>query len=83
MVKQVIEYMQKNYVHPISTEDVCQYLSFDKSYICNKFKQITGTTMISFLNMIRCEHAWELLLLGKLSVSECAKQKNKKLCSRC
>ena len=72
MVKQVIEYMQKNYVHPISTEDVCQYLRFDKSYICNKFKQITGTTMISFLNMIRCEHARELLLLGKLSVSECA-----------
>lgn len=72
MVKQAIKYMQENYIRPISTEDICQYLGFNKSYICNNFKQITGTTMISYLNMIRCEHARELLLLGKQSVSECA-----------
>lgn len=28
--------------------------------------------MISYLNMVRCEHARELLQMGKLSVSECA-----------
>lgn len=72
MVKQAIQYIQKYYAQPISTNDVCQYLGFDKSYICSTFKKITGTTIVSFINMIRCEHAKELLQIGKLSVSECA-----------
>lgn len=72
LVKQTISYIKEHYARPLSTKDVCKYLGFDKSYVCSVFKKITGTTMISYLNMVRCEHARELLQMGKLSVSECA-----------
>lgn len=72
MVRQAIEYIQTYYARPISTKDICRHLGFDESYICNTFKKITGTTLVSYLNITRCEHARELLQLGKLSISECA-----------
>ena len=74
MIKKAIEYIQKNYANPISTKNVCEYLGFDKSYICNNFKEITGTTIIDYLNMVRCEHAQKLLLKGTAGVTECAEQ---------
>ena len=72
LVKQAIRCIQENYARPLSTKDVCKDLGFDKTYVCSVFKKITGTTMISYLNMVRCEHARELLQVGKLSVEECA-----------
>lgn len=72
LVKDVIRYIQNHYPLSISTNDICRYIGFDKSYICRTFKEITGTTIISYLNMIRCEHAKELLQIGKLTVAECA-----------
>lgn len=72
LVKQAIRCIQENYARPLSTKDVCKDLGFDKTYVCSVFKKITGTTMISYLNMVRCKHARELLQVGKLSVEECA-----------
>lgn len=72
MVKQAIEYIQEHYTQPISTKDICLHLGFDESYICNLFKKNTGTTIIGYLNVVRCEHARELLQTGRLSISECA-----------
>lgn len=72
MVKQAITYIQENYSRAISTDDVCRHLGFDKSYVCTTFKKITGSTIISFLNMTRCTHARDLLLSGGTCVAECA-----------
>lgn len=72
MVKRAVEYLQENFTQPISTGDVCAYLGFDKSYICNTFKEITGTTVLEYLNMMRCERARELILSGELSIAQSA-----------
>ena len=72
MVKRAVEYLQENFTQRVSTEDVCAYLGFDKSYICNTFKEITGTTVLEYLNMMRCERARELILSGELSIAQSA-----------
>lgn len=74
LVKRSITYIQKNYLNPISTDDVCKNLGFNKNYVCHSFKNITGNTMVDYLNMLRCQHAHKLLVEGKLSVADCAQQ---------
>ncbi len=74
IIKKAIDYIQKNYSQPISTKEICEYLGFDRSYICNNFKKITGTTIIEYLNMVRCEYARDLLRRGSIGVTECAEQ---------
>lgn len=72
LVMQAVEFMASRYDSPISTGDVCAALGFDKSYVCNTFKTITGTTILEHLNMVRCEHARDLLLSGDTTVADCA-----------
>ena len=43
-----------------------------KYYFCRIFKNITGSTVIKYLNMYRCMKARELLSSGKYTVSEAA-----------
>lgn len=74
LIKKVIRYIQRHYAEPISTRDVCSYLGFDKSYVCNNFRAITGMTVIDYLNMIRCEHVQKRLSGKDISVAECAEQ---------
>jgi len=74
MVKKAMTYIQENFKERISTEDICTWLGFEKSYVCSNFKAITGTTVLEYLNLMRCEHARELLRTGELSVSQCAAQ---------
>lgn len=73
-IKKAIEYIHEHYAEDISTDDVCTYLGFDKSYFCNCFRAATGSTLLDYLNVTRCEHARELLLTSQLSVAECASQ---------
>lgn len=73
-VKKAIEYIHEHYTEPVSTDDICTCLGFDKSYLCNIFRAGTGSTLLDYLNTTRCEHARELLLTGDLSVAECAVQ---------
>lgn len=74
IVKNAIEYIHEHYREDISTETICTHLGFDKSYLCHIFRAGTGSTLLDYLNMTRCEHARELLLTGALSVAECAAQ---------
>lgn len=71
-IKKAIEYIHEHYTEDISTDTICSYLGFDKSYLCNIFRAGTGSTLLDYLNMTRCEHARELLLSGTASVAECA-----------
>lgn len=74
VVQRAIGFIGENYKKAISTADVCRAIGFDESYVCHSFKEITGSTILEHLNMVRCEKARGLLLSGKCSVTECAGQ---------
>lgn len=74
IVKKTISYMKKNYEKNITLEDISSYLSFNKSYICRIFKDITGITIVKMLNSIRCREAKRLIVTNKYTVSEAAQK---------
>ena len=74
MVKQAISMMSENYKNNISTQDICKKIGFSKYYFCHNFKEVTGQTVLEYLNFIRCNNARQLLSTGKYTVNECAEQ---------
>lgn len=71
-VKTAIRYIRKNYTEPVKVEDIAEECMLSKYYFCRIFKNITGSTVIKYLNMYRCMKARELLSSGKYTVSEAA-----------
>lgn len=74
LVKQVVSYACNHYTEPFSMDSVCRETGFSKSYICHTFKEVTGQTVLSYVNFLRCNHARSLLASGKYNVGESALQ---------
>lgn len=72
LVKKAIDYMYNHFQENISLEDISAALHHNKHYLCHIFKEVTGRTVLTHLNFIRCDHARSLLASGKYSVTESA-----------
>lgn len=72
MIKAAISYIREHYTEEISIDEICNHIGFSKYYFCREFKQITGKTVIDYVNFLRCSYARTLLASGKYNVSECA-----------
>ncbi len=71
-IKQSIRYIQDNYDKRISTSDVAEKVGVSKYYFCRIFKELTGYTVINFINLARCSNAKRLLQSGEYTVNEAA-----------
>ncbi len=74
MVKLSISYMKKNFKDDITLDDIAGFVGFNKCYFCRVFKEVTGCTVISMLNTLRCEEAKHLLSSSKYNISEVAER---------
>lgn len=74
LVKQVVSFACSHYTEPFSMDSVCRETGFSKSYICHTFKEVTGQTVLDYVNFLRCNHARSLLASGKYNVGESALQ---------
>ncbi len=61
---EVIEYIYRRHKEQITLSDVAALAGLSIGYFTKKFKQITGTTFIMFLNRVRCNSAAELIASG-------------------
>ena len=73
-IKQVIGYLHGNAAEAISLESIAEKFNLNKSHLARIFKKATGMTVVSYLNMVRCENAKRLLLHRDLPVSEVARR---------
>ena len=71
MVRKLLVYLQEHYKEKITIEDLAEKLHYSKSYLSHTFKEITHYSLISYINLLRCQNATSLLLDG-VSVSEAA-----------
>lgn len=71
MVRGALVYLQEHYKEKITIEDLAEKLHYSKSYLSHTFKEITHYSLISYINLLRCQNATSLLLDG-VSVSEAA-----------
>lgn len=70
-LKQIIQYINKNYMNDISLNNISDELFFHTSYISTLINKYTGHSFTYLLDYIRIRKAAELLLLEKdLSIAE-------------
>ncbi|HIW73286.1 MAG TPA: AraC family transcriptional regulator [Firmicutes bacterium] len=61
-LEKAITFVEQNYMHHLSLEDVAEALNFAPSYFARFFKRFTNTTFLSYLNTYRINKAqWSLI----------------------
>mgnify|MGYP000366371324 CR=1 FL=1 len=71
-LKLIITYIENNYTHAISIQDIADECHFSESHFMKFFKQCTGTSFISYLNDYRLLIASRLLTSTDLPVTQIA-----------
>ncbi len=71
-VQKVISYLYRHLSEDLDLDKISSALNVSKSYLCHVFKSVTGSSPITFLNIIRCNHAMMLLKSGDYNVMESA-----------
>lgn len=71
-IKEVIEYINENYTHPIDLDMLAERVSVSKYYLSREFKKYTGFTVFEVLNIVRCKAARNFIA-DKMTVSEAAR----------
>lgn len=74
MVKEATRYLQEHFSEEVTVDQVADAVGFSKYYFSRGFKEITGRTLVDYLNVIRVSHARRLLASGKYNVSESAER---------
>ncbi len=67
-----IAYINKNFQHPISLNDIASAVHLNPAYLSTKFKNVVGTGYKEYLISLRISHAERQLLETKKSISEIA-----------
>ncbi len=70
LVTRAVEFIQNNYMHPIGTGDVADGIGVSTAYLCQKFKEERGETILKALTKIRIERAKELLEEGYIHIND-------------
>lgn len=71
-IKRTLAYIQSHYKEPLDVDMLCEYTGFSKYYFCRLFKQLTGQTVVNYINALRCHEAQRLLLGGSAKIEEAA-----------
>lgn len=72
IVNSLMNYMNENYMRPISLETISKKIYLSPAYISKVFKDETGETPINYLIKIRLSKAREMLIAGGRSVKSIA-----------
>lgn len=64
VVKHAISYIRTHFREKISLADVARGIYVNKYVLSRRFKEVTGQTVVEYLNSYRCMHAAELLEKG-------------------
>ena len=70
-VKRAIEYVNDNYTHRITLDEIASLCGITKFHLAREFKRMTGQPLFAYMNTLRCKHAQTVLDEGK-TVTEAA-----------
>ena len=68
-VQPVLDYIQANYTHPLTLDDLARHFLVSKHYLCHLFKTGTGFSVMEYVIQLRVLEAQRLLRQG-VSVQE-------------
>jgi len=70
--KYIIDYIDENYMNPITLTQISERLNFSVPYICKKFKNDVGISFNEYLQKKRIEQSCRLILNTDKKISEIA-----------
>ncbi len=71
-IRKAMEYIKKNIGKKLTVDAIAGSAGLSKYYFLRRFKEITGLTVVDYVNTLRCEYAKELLRTGQYSVKQVA-----------
>lgn len=71
-IYKVTEYLNKHFCDDINLEFLSRKFSYNEAYLCQKFKESTGLTIVKYINILRIEKAQDLLKNTDKQISEIA-----------
>ncbi len=72
-VKQAIGLVRSEYHRDLPLDEVADFVGLSKYYFAREFKRVTGYTLVSYINITRCENAKLLLADRSLTVGRVGK----------
>lgn len=69
-IKQAIGYIRSESHRDLSLDELADRVGISKFYFAREFRKLTGYTVVSYVNMIRCENAKMLLSQTNKSIGE-------------
>ena len=72
--RQIGSYLEINYNQPFDQTEYAELFHMNKDYLCRKFKEAYGVSMVTRLNEIRIEHAKKLLRSSNAKITDIAIQ---------
>lgn len=73
-VKEAIRFIKENFQKNIGVNDICHAAGLSRAYFSRIFKQVTGFTVVNYVNTVRCQSAAKMLRTGKYRVKTVAEQ---------
>ncbi len=70
MISDIMQYLTEHYKEDFSLEKISLEFGYSKNYLCSLFKQVSGFSMVAYLNAIRVKEAQRLLKSTKHSIAE-------------
>lgn len=72
LLNEVVKYIHENYQEDIELRDIADRFNINMYYFCHIFKDFTGATFKEYLNKLRVDKAYELLVNTDAAISEIA-----------
>ncbi|AKL95919.1 transcriptional regulator AraC family [Clostridium aceticum] len=70
IIKEAIDYIERNYQKKISLQSLAEYLNLSKHYVCYLFKKETGENISLYVNKLRIEKAKQLVVDSDCKIKE-------------
>lgn len=70
--QRVLDFLNLNYMKPLSLGDIAEDVGISESHLCRLLKNETGETFVNILNKIRIQKAEKLIRTGQYKVYEVA-----------
>ena len=71
-IEKSISYINQNFNSDITIDDLAAHVGYSKFYFCRKFKEITGYTPATYINMQRIKYAYNKLRHSNVTVNDVA-----------
>lgn len=71
-VKEAIKYMRNHFREPLTLDEIAEEIGYSKYHFCRCFKEITGNTVVSYINDLRTNYARSQLISSDKSISDIA-----------